>query len=115
LKFPTLLLLGFTVLPLICTHGPDILFTASQGLSSGRRGALRAVVGVLFGYIAHAVLSDVGDAALIAASHWLFEFLHWLGVGYLAYLALVGLARAFPKFAESDAGLEPRADWSGNI
>ncbi len=77
-----------TVLPLICTPGPDILFAASQGVSGGKRAALRAVAGVLLGYSAHAVLSALGIAALIAASPVLFMTLKWLGVGYLAYLAL---------------------------
>lgn len=61
----TLFLFFLTVFPLICTPGPDILFTASQGLSNGRSAALNAVSGILLGYSAHAVLSAVGIAALI--------------------------------------------------
>ncbi len=51
----TLLLFFITVFPLICTPGPDILFTASQGLSKGRSAALKAVAGIRLGYTAHAV------------------------------------------------------------
>jgi threonine/homoserine/homoserine lactone efflux protein len=32
----TMLLFAGTVMPLICTPGPDILFVASQGMSGGR-------------------------------------------------------------------------------
>ncbi|MGW8195114.1 MAG: LysE family translocator [Desulforhopalus sp.] len=77
-----------TVFPLICTPGPDILFITSQGLCGGRRSALRAVAGVLLGYSAHAVLSAYGVAAIVAASPVLFGLLKWLGIFYLAFLAL---------------------------
>lgn len=81
------LLFLLTVIPLICTPGPDIIFTASQGLSNGRSGALRAVAGVLFGYTAHAVLSVFGIAALVSTSAFLFMILKWTGVLYLFWLA----------------------------
>lgn len=47
MELTTLLLFAFTALPLICTPGPDILFTASQGLSSGPQRAVGAVAGIL--------------------------------------------------------------------
>lgn len=83
----TLFLFFLTVFPLICTPGPDILFTASQGLSNGRSAALNAVTGILLGYSAHAVLSAVGIAALISTSPFMFSVLKWLGVSYLFFLA----------------------------
>lgn len=90
----TLILFSLTVLPLICTPGPDIFFTASQGLSNGRSGAIRAVAGVLLGYSAHAVLSAFGIAALVAASPLLFSTLKWAGVAYLGFLAFQMLRSA---------------------
>ncbi|HZM33456.1 MAG TPA: LysE family translocator [Burkholderiales bacterium] len=90
----TLLFFAVAVLPLICTPGPDILFIASQGLSSGPTAAFRAVSGVLLGYSAHAVLSAAGVAAVVAASPLLFEALRWAGVAYLAYLAFQMLRSA---------------------
>lgn len=83
----TLFLFFLTVFPLICTPGPDILFTASQGLSNGRSAALNAVTGILLGYSAHAVLSAVGIAAIISTSPFMFFILKWLGVSYLFFLA----------------------------
>ena len=83
----TLFLFFLTVFPLICTPGPDILFTASQGLSNGRSAALNAVAGILLGYSAHAILSAVGIAALISTSPFMFSVLKWLGVSYLFFLA----------------------------
>jgi threonine/homoserine/homoserine lactone efflux protein len=84
----TMLLFAATVMPLVCTPGPDILFVASRGLSGGPSGAMRANLGVLLGYLMHAVLAAFGVAALVAASPALFETLRWVGVAYLAYLAI---------------------------
>jgi len=92
-----LILFILTVFPLICTPGPDILFTASQGISKGRLAALRAVAGVLLGYTAHAILSAFGIAALISASPLLFSGLKWFGVGYLIFLAIQILYSAFQR------------------
>jgi len=84
----TMLVFAATVMPLVCTPGPDILFVASQGLSGGPRAAMRANLGVLLGYLMHALLAAFGVAALVAASPVLFEILRWVGVAYLAYLAI---------------------------
>jgi threonine/homoserine/homoserine lactone efflux protein len=87
MELNTLFLFFITVFPLICTPGPDILFTASQGLANGHSAALRAVGGILMGYTAHAVLSALGIAALVSASPFLFSLLKWIGVVYLFFLA----------------------------
>src|SRR5882757_7320442 len=83
-----MLVFAATVLPLVCTPGPDILFIASQGLSGGARAAMRANLGVLLGYAMHALLAAFGVAAVVAASPLLFEILRWVGVVYLVYLAV---------------------------
>ena len=93
----TLLLFFLTVFPLICTPGPDILFTASQGLSSGKSGAIRAVIGILLGYSAHAILSALGVAAIVNTSLLLFQFLKWLGVIYLLFLAITMIYSSFKR------------------
>ncbi|CAN7271424.1 LysE family translocator [Rhizobium rhizogenes] len=82
-----LLFFAATVLPLICTPGPDMLFMASQTLSGGTAAGLRATAGVCLGYVVHSALVALGVAAIIAASPTLFGTLRWLGVIYLVYLA----------------------------
>ena len=77
-----------TVLPLVCTPGPDLIYVAAQALAGGRKAALRANAGVILGYVAHSVLASLGVAALVAASPILFETLRWCGVAYLTYLAI---------------------------
>lgn len=82
-----LLFFAATVLPLICTPGPDMLFVVSQTLSGGAAAGLRATAGVCIGYVVHSALVAFGVAAIIAASPALFAALRWLGVAYLVYLA----------------------------
>lgn len=77
-----------TVLPLVCTPGPDLIYIAAQALAGGRPAALRANAGVILGYVMHALLAALGVAALVAASPILFEALRWCGVAYLSYLAV---------------------------
>lgn len=83
----TLLLFAVTVLPLICTPGPDMLFITAQTLAAGAGAGLRATAGVCLGYMVHSALAALGVAAIIAASPVLFEGLRWLGAAYLIYLA----------------------------
>lgn len=83
-----LLLFSATVLPLIATPGPDMLFIIAQTLGGGARAGLRATAGVCAGYLVHSMLAALGLAALIAASPALFAVLRWAGVAYLAWLAL---------------------------
>lgn len=83
----TLLLFSATVLPLVCTPGPDILFIASQAMSGGTPAGLRATTGVLLGYCVHSFLVALGLAAVVAASPVLFEAIRWVGIAYLIYLA----------------------------
>jgi threonine/homoserine/homoserine lactone efflux protein len=90
----TLALFALTVLPLVCTPGPDVLFISAQGMARGRGAALRADLGVLVGYVAHGVLAAFGVAALVAAYPLLFEALRWAGVCYLACLALLMIRSA---------------------
>ena len=83
----TMIFFTATVLPLICTPGPDMLFVASQALSGGASAGLRSTAGICLGYMVHSALVALGVAAIIAASPMLFEALRWLGVTYLICLA----------------------------
>lgn len=89
----TLVLFAATVLPLICTPGPDMLFVSSQALGGGASAGLRATLGVCLGYAVHSVLVAAGVAALLAAFPLVFAALRWIGVLYLIRLA-VGMIRS---------------------
>jgi threonine/homoserine/homoserine lactone efflux protein len=93
ISFGTLVLFLATIMPLVCTPGPDILFVSSQSLVSGRRGAALATAGVCAGYLLHALLATLGLAAAIAASPQIFLAIRLVGAFYLLYLG-VKLCRA---------------------
>lgn len=95
-----------TVLPLICTPGPDMLFVASQALSGGAVAGLRSTAGICLGYVVHSALVALGVAAIVAASPVLFEALRWFGVGYLIYLAFQ-LLRSAMKVGQLTLSAEP--------
>lgn len=91
----TLLMFAFAVLPLVCTPGPDLLFIASQAVTGGHRSAMRANLGVISGYVAHAILGALGVAAVVSASPILFEALRWAGIAYLTFLSVQIFRSAF--------------------
>jgi threonine/homoserine/homoserine lactone efflux protein len=97
MELKTATLFFLTVFPLICTPGPDILFTASQGITRGKLAAVHAVTGVLLGYTAHGILSAFGIAALVSASPTLFAALKWIGVLYLLFLTIQILYSAYQR------------------
>ena len=88
MELHTLALFSATVIPLICTPGPDILFISAQGLSGGASAAWKANLGIILGYLAHAILAALGLAAIVAASPIVFHTIKWVGVAYVAYLAV---------------------------
>ncbi|AFH95774.1 MULTISPECIES: LysE family translocator [Providencia] len=88
MELQSIILFSATVIPLICTPGPDILFISSQGLSGGVSAVWKANIGIISGYIMHAILAALGLAAIVAASPRLFNTIKWVGVAYVAYLAI---------------------------
>lgn len=86
-------LFTLTVVPLVCTPGPDLLFVTSQGVSGGALAAAKAVAGVCLGYTIHSVLAALGLAAIVAKSPLVFETIRWAGIAYILWLAL-GLLKA---------------------
>ena len=81
------LLFGLTVIPLIFTPGPDMLFILSQVMGKDAKAGMMATVGVCLGYLVHSVLVALGIAAIIVSFPILFETIRWLGIAYLLFLA----------------------------
>lgn len=86
-------LFALTVLPLIFTPGPDMLFILSQVMGKDAKVGMMATVGVCCGYLVHSILVALGIAAIIVSFPLLFEAIRWLGIAYLLYLA-VGLFKS---------------------
>ena len=80
----TLIVFCATVLPLIFTPGPDIIYITTRGIAQGRQAALVSTLGVCAGYIVHTLLAVLGLTALLYASETLFNMVHrkcadWIG------------------------------------
>ncbi|MCJ8162043.1 LysE family translocator [Acinetobacter zhairhuonensis] len=89
------LLFALTVLPLVFTPGPDMLFIFSQVMAKGAKAGMMATLGVCMGYVVHSVLVAVGIAAILVSFPMLFETIRWLGIAYLLYLAFSLLKSVF--------------------
>ena len=70
----TLVIFFATVLPLVFTPGPDVIYITTRGIAQGR-GAGRAGLDArrLPGYVVHTILAVSGLTALVYASETLFE------------------------------------------
>jgi threonine/homoserine/homoserine lactone efflux protein len=77
-----------TVVPLILTPGPDILYITTRGIAQGRFAALISTLGVCAGYLVHTALAVAGLTALLYASEFLFELVRYVGAAYLVYLGI---------------------------
>ena len=88
------LFLGAT-LAVVCSPGPAAICVASQGAGNGLWKAWSGIAGVAFANVVYFALSATGIAALIIASHQVFNLIKWVGVIYLIYLgagAILGTA-----------------------
>ena len=95
-----------TILPLVCTPGPDILFVSSQGLAGRRKGALLATIGICAGYLVHAAFATAGLAAVIVTSPILFGIVKYAGA---AYLLCLGLKLLMSALSGTEQRVEPNA------
>ncbi len=84
----SLLMFCVTVLPLIFTPGPDILYITTRGIGQGRRAALISTSGVCAGYVAHTMMAVAGLTAILYASEVLFNAVRYAGAAYLLYLGV---------------------------
>ena len=91
------LLFALTVIPLIFTPGPDMLFILSQVMGKGAKAGIMATLGVCSGYLVHSVLVALGIAAIIVSFPILFDTIRWLGIAYLLFLAFTLIKSVFSQ------------------
>lgn len=90
-----LVLFALTVIPLILTPGPDMLFILSQVVGKNAKAGIMATLGICCGYLVHSILVALGIAVIIVSFPWLFETIKWLGITYLLFLAVSLLKSVF--------------------
>lgn len=97
--------------------GPDTLFVLGASLGGGTRGALLASAGILTGLLVHIGFAVVGVSVLVAASPLAFDALRWVGAGYLIWIGVPLLLRAWREpSAPAESATAPvstRVYWQG--
>jgi homoserine/homoserine lactone efflux protein len=77
---------------LVClTPGVAALLVVAQGISKGMRRSYWAIAGIALANAIYFALSATGLAALVVASHAVFNAVKWAGVAYLVYLGIRAL------------------------
>jgi len=98
--------------------GPAVMAVIASALSRSRTG-LATACGILTGNFIYFVVSALGIASIILASHAVFVVIKWCGAGFLAYLGiralLTSLADAQNEILASDPHRLTRGWASGTI
>lgn len=76
-----------TSLIVVLIPGTGVIYTLSAGLFLGPRAALMATIGCTLGIMPQLLASVLGLATLLHMSALAFQFLKFVGVAYLLYLA----------------------------
>jgi len=84
----TLIVFCATVMPLIFTPGPDVIYITTRGFAQGRQAALISTLGICTGYVLHTLLAVLGLTALVYTSETLFSVVRYAGAAYLLYLGI---------------------------
>jgi threonine/homoserine/homoserine lactone efflux protein len=90
-----LLLFAAAVAVLNATPGVDVVLTVSRTLQRGAKAGVAAALGINTGCVLHALAAAFGLAALLALHRQAFALIQWAGAGYLAWLGLGLLRRAW--------------------
>ena len=86
MEFAVFLVFLGTTLAVVCSPGPAAICAASQGAGNGVAKAFSGVIGVAAANAVYFAMSATGVAALVIASHQVFNLIKWVGVFYLVYL-----------------------------
>ena len=92
----TLIVFFATVMPLIFTPGPDVIYVTTRGIAQGRQAALISMLGICTGYALHTLLAVLGLTALVYASESLFRVVRYAGAAYLLYLGIKAIRSKSP-------------------
>ena len=77
-----------TVFILVITPGPSVLLAAANSMKYGSKKATGTIFGDLSANIIQIILASTGLATIINNSGEVFQWIKWIGVGYLLYMGL---------------------------
>lgn len=113
------LYLSFVVVAavLALSPGSDTAVVLKNSLMLGRRGGVATALGVTTAALIQALLAVVGLGVLVAQSQGLIQVIRWVGVAYLAWLALQTLRAAcrgdYQPIDPGTAAVSGRGFWQG--
>lgn len=105
MQIVTLIVFCATVMPLIFTPGPDVIYVTTRGIAQGRQAALISTLGICTGYALHTLLAVLGLTALVYASESLFSVVRYAGAAYLLYLGIKAIRSKSPIEFKGDQRL----------
>lgn len=108
ISWPMLAAYVVTVLLLMITPGPDMLFTLGTGIRSGPRAGFCAAVGAALGESVHMLAAAAGLAALFRASPVVYDVVRLTGAAYLVYLGIKTLRSRDVDLTAGAGGPTPR-------
>ena len=73
---------------LLVIPGPAVTYVVSRSIGHGRAVGLVSVLGIVVGTLCHVVAAALGISAVLASSVLAFQFVKYLGAGYLIYLGI---------------------------
>lgn len=88
MDLPTALALVAATLALVAIPGPNVTLIVANTLTHGTRHGVASVAGTTLGVALQVALLALGLAALMQVAAGLFEWLRWLGAGYLVWLGV---------------------------
>lgn len=93
---------------LLVIPGPAVTYVVSRSIGHGRAAGLVSVLGIVVGTLCHVVAAALGISAVLASSALAFEFVKYLGAGYLIYLGIKTLGTKDHQLMAAAAGGETR-------
>lgn len=90
----------------VISPGPDFLLISRYSLSTSKRIAIIAALGIAFGILIHSCLALFGISYLISKSHLAYVTLQYLGSGYLLYLGYGSLRSGLSSKKIIDEGVQ---------
>jgi threonine/homoserine/homoserine lactone efflux protein len=100
----SLLLFATGAAVLLVIPGPAVMYVVSRSIGHGRATGLVSVMGIVVGTLLHVVAATLGLSALLASSALAFQFVKYLGAGYLIYLGIRTLRRDDSQLVEAGNG-----------
>jgi len=83
--------------------GRAVTYVVSRSIGHGRAAGLVSVLGIVAGTLCHVVAAALGISALLASSALAFQFVKYLGAGYLIYLGIKTLRTTDQQSLEAPA------------